>query len=43
MPEPAQADDIVFEPAPDAAAADDGIFSDQTRKAMDDTFDFHRR
>ena len=32
-------DDIVFEPVrPAAAAKDEGIFSDQTRKAMDDAF-----
>ena len=39
MAHPPKPDDIVFEPAhPAPAAADDGIFSDQTRKAMDDAF-----
>jgi uncharacterized protein len=40
VPEPSRADDIVFEPAPAQAPAssDDGIFSDHTRRAMDDTF-----
>ena len=42
MPEPIKSDEIVFEPVDQAArpapAADDGIFSDQTRKAMDDAF-----
>ena len=33
MPEPAKTDDIVFE-----TAADTGIFSDHTRRAMDDAF-----
>jgi uncharacterized protein len=37
MPEPAKADDIVFEPA-SAATSEEGIFSDRTRKAMDETF-----
>ena len=37
MPEPARADDIVFETA-SAPASDEGIFSDRTRRAMDDTF-----
>ena len=37
MPEPAKADDIVFETAT-AAPSDEGIFSDRTRKAMDETF-----
>jgi len=41
-PEPvkAVADDIVFEAPPSAPAPsqDEGIFSDQTRRAMDDTF-----
>jgi cell pole-organizing protein PopZ len=33
-------DDVVFEPEPSTApAADEGIFSNQTRKAMDDAFD----
>jgi cell pole-organizing protein PopZ len=36
-PEPAKPDDIVFEPAP-ARQSDEGIFSDHTRKAMDDAF-----
>ena len=38
MAQPPKADDIVFEPARPAAAADEGIFSEQTRKAMDDAF-----
>jgi len=40
-PEPAPAEDIVFEnvaPAAPAAAPHSDIFSDQTRKAMEDTF-----
>ena len=37
MPEPPKADDIVFEPAPEPAS-DTGIFSDHTRRAMDDAF-----
>jgi hypothetical protein len=40
-PEPASAEDIVFEnvaPAAPAAAPHSDIFSDQTRKAMEDTF-----
>ena len=41
-PEPVKtvADDIVFEAPPSVAAPsqDEGIFSDQTRRAMDDTF-----
>ena len=40
--EPAEikTDEIVFEPiAPREPAADSGIFSDQTRRAMEDTFD----
>jgi uncharacterized protein len=37
MPEPAKADDIMFEPA-SAPASEEGIFSDRTRKAMDETF-----
>jgi cell pole-organizing protein PopZ len=36
-PEPAKPDDIMFEPAP-KPQADEGIFSDHTRKAMDDAF-----
>jgi cell pole-organizing protein PopZ len=43
IPEPPKADDIMFEPMDEPAAAPvsadhDGIFSDHTRKAMDDTF-----
>lgn len=39
MAEPPKPDDIVFEPAePAPARGDDGIFSDQTRRAMDDAF-----
>jgi len=42
VPEPVKsvADDVVFEAPPSAPAPsqDDGIFSDQTRRAMDDTF-----
>ena len=38
VPQPTRADDIVFEPAPAPAAADGGIFSDHTRRAMDDAF-----
>jgi cell pole-organizing protein PopZ len=37
VPEPPAADDIVFEPA-SQASSDQGIFSDHTRKAMDDAF-----
>ncbi|HEY2835077.1 MAG TPA: DUF2497 domain-containing protein [Rhizomicrobium sp.] len=36
-PEPARADDIVFEPA-SAPASEPSIFSDHTRRAMDDAF-----
>jgi hypothetical protein len=36
-PEPVRADDIVFEPA-SAPASEPGIFSDHTRRAMDDAF-----
>jgi cell pole-organizing protein PopZ len=41
MSEPPKSNDIVFETVDSAthgAPADEGIFSDQTRKAMDDTF-----
>ena len=42
MTEPPKSDDIVFETVESvtqaAPAPDEGIFSDQTRKAMDDTF-----
>ena len=39
-PEADKADDVVFEtPAPAVPATDDSIFSSQTRKAMDETFD----
>ena len=38
MPEPVPVDDIVFQTVATAAAANNDIFSDTTRKAMDDTF-----
>ena len=37
MPETARTDDVMFEPA-QATASDGGIFSDHTRRAMDDAF-----
>ena len=37
MPETARTDDVMFEPA-QGAASDSGIFSDHTRRAMDDAF-----